>query len=176
MNIERGALLLSLVGSLVLAGCGFEPLYATGTNSANIPAALQRVEVLPLKDRNGQLLQTALQRRLNAGAESQAADYSLDIAMRENVQGFGIRGDAAPTRQRVRMIADYRLINKQTDTEIFSGSTISDTTIDIVDSEYATFIAEESAGEKNAQIVAERILSRLALYFRALAQADEQNP
>lgn len=174
--IARTAKLAGLLVALVLSGCGFEPLYATGAGSANIPAALERVEVLPLKDRSGQLVQTALERRLSASGVSQAADYSLDITMRESVQGFGIRGDAAPTRQRVRMVADYRLINRQTDTEIFSGTALADTTIDIVDSEYATFVAEESAVERNAQIVAERILSRLALYFRALAQAETPKP
>lgn len=173
----RAAHMSLLAGiALLLGACGFEPLYATGGSSANIPSALRRVEVLPLGDRNGQMLQTALQRRLHEGETPTSVDFTLDIALRETVQGFGIRGDAAPTRQRVRMIADYRLINRETDAEIFTGSALSDTTIDIVDSEYATFIAEESATERNAQVVAERILSRLALYFRALAETQTPDP
>jgi LPS-assembly lipoprotein len=170
------AIAACIAASLAASACGFEPLYATGSDSANIPNALRRIEVLPLQDRNGQLLQTALQRRLSVGGAPATVDYTLDIALRESVQGFGIRGDAAPTRQRVRMIADYRLVNKETDAEMFAGSALSDTTIDIVDSEYATFIAEESATERNSQVVAERILSRLALYFRALAETQNTQP
>lgn len=171
--MRRAIILFVLaLASISLQSCGFEPLYATNPSSANIPEALERVEVLPLKDRTGQLLQTALERRLHVRGTSAAADYALDITMRENTQGFGIRDDGAPTRQRVRMVADYRLINIQTESEIFSSSAIADTTIDIVDSEYATFIAEEKAAERNAQVVAERILSRLALYFRALAETE----
>ncbi|MEM7568242.1 MAG: LPS assembly lipoprotein LptE [Pseudomonadota bacterium] len=153
---------------LGLAACGFEPLYATGPNAANIPTALRTVSVSPLKDRSGQLLQIALEQRLQN--QDVPPDYELDIDMRQSTQFFGIRGDAAPTRQRVRMQATYRLINLQTQAEVFSDDVLSASTIDIVDSEYATFIAEEAAVERNAQVVADRILSRLALYFRALAQ------
>ncbi|MEM9287266.1 MAG: LPS assembly lipoprotein LptE [Sphingomonadales bacterium] len=130
------------------------------------------MSVAPLSDRSGQFLQLALERRLNNNGVP--ADYILDIDMRQTTQFFGIRGDAAPTRQRVRMVADYRLVNAITDKELFSGNALADSTIDIVDSEYATFVAEEAAVERNAQVVADRILSRLALYFRAVAEAEAQ--
>ncbi|MEO0412898.1 MAG: LPS assembly lipoprotein LptE [Pseudomonadota bacterium] len=163
---------LILAGFLLcLAACGFEPLYATGTGSANVPTALRTVSVAPLSDRSGQLVQIALEQRLRN--QDVPPDYQLDIDMQQSTQFFGIRGDAAPTRQRVRMVASYRLINLQTETEVFSDDALADSTIDIVDSEYATFIAEEAAVERNAQVVADRILSRLALYFRALAQAKQ---
>ncbi|MEM1020923.1 MAG: LPS assembly lipoprotein LptE [Pseudomonadota bacterium] len=163
---------LGLAALLLLCGCGFEPLYATGPGSAQVPAALRSVSVAPLSDRSGQFLQLALERRLNNNGVP--ADYILDIDMRQTTQFFGIRGDAAPTRQRVRMVADYRLVNAITDKELFSGNALADSTIDIVDSEYATFVAEEAAVERNAQVVADRILSRLALYFRAVAEAEAQ--
>lgn len=155
----------------VLGSCGFEPLYATGAGSANVPTALRTVSVTPLQDRSGQLLQVALEQRLQN--QDVPPDYQLDIDMRLSTQFFGIRGDAAPTRQRVRMVATYRLLNLRTDAEVFSDDALADSTIDIVDSEYATFVAEEAATERNAQVVADRILSRLALYFRALAQAQK---
>ncbi|MEM6682679.1 MAG: LPS assembly lipoprotein LptE [Pseudomonadota bacterium] len=166
--------MLCVLALLGLAGCGFEPLYATGPSAANVPDALKQIAVMPLKDRSGQLLQTALQRRLQAGGSVSTAPYNLDIALRQSVQGFGIRGDAAPTRQRVRMVADYRLLIAEEDKEVFSGTAFADTTFDIVNSEYATFIAEETATERNTQIIAERILSRLALYFRAVAEAEKK--
>jgi len=166
-------ILFMMITASLLNGCGFEPLYATGPSAANVPDALKQITVLPLSDRTGQLLQTALQRRLNAGGDLGAATrYDLDIALRQTVQGFGIRGDAAPTRQRVRTVADYQLIDRENEEEVFAGTAVADTTFDIVESEYATFVAEETAAERNTQIISERILSRLALYFRALAEKD----
>lgn len=147
---------------LLLAGCGLQPIYADGRQGV-AAQSLATVTVGPIPERSGQLLREELLRRMQPGGNP---TYRLDVALKEKIEGFGIRGDESVARERVSLIATYRLIDLATDQVVLEEIASSDAGIDVVRSEFAVVAAEQTATERNTLAVAERIVNRLALHFR----------
>lgn len=147
---------------LALPGCGLQPLYAGGGSGA-VASALGQVEVSAIEGRAGWLVSNALRDRL---PPSGAPRYRLDIRLDDQIQGFGVRRDDAVTRERRTLRARYQLVNLADGAVLVDATAGSDAGIDVVQSEYATIAAENSALERLSQIVADEIVARVALYAR----------
>lgn len=160
-------LLLSLLAALALSGCGLKPLYGGGETG---PAAMgfRSVEVAPIRDRAGWLTRNALVDRL--GGEHAGGLYRLEVDLDDNITGFGIRGDAATTRERRTLRARYRLVERASGAVVLDATAGADAGIDVVSSEYATVAAEQTASERLAQILADQIVTRLARYLTATSR------
>ena len=156
---------LALIGG-TLAGCGLRPLYSGGSAS---PAAIgfRAIEVGPIPLRSGWLTRNALVDRL--GGEHPGGIYRLEVELDDNIAGFGIRGDAATTRERRTLRARYRLVERASGAVVLDATAGSDAGIDVVSSEYATVAAEQTASERLSQLVAEQIVTRIARYLTAIA-------
>lgn len=165
MRALAASLLLIGLG-LPLAGCGLQPIYAEGQQGV-AARSLAMVAVSPIPERSGQMLQAELLRRMQPTG---SPAYRLDVVLEEKIEGFGIRGDESVARERISMIATYRLVDVATDKVVLEDIAKSDAGVDVVRSEYAVVEAERTAAERNAHAVANRIISRLALYFRTQSQ------
>jgi LPS-assembly lipoprotein len=95
---------------------------------------------------------------------SAAPQYRLDVKLDDNITGFGIRGDRAVTRERRTLRARYQLVNLSTGNVVLDATAGSDAGIDVVNSEYATVAAEQTAAERLADVVADQIIARLGVY------------
>jgi LPS-assembly lipoprotein len=151
--------LLALLGAL--PGCGLHPLYSGG-GSGPVAQALHGVQVAPIQGRGGWLVRTALEDRLGRG--DRAIVYRLEVELDDNITGFGIRSDDAVTRERRTLRARYHLVDAARGTVLLDATAGSDAGVDVVSSEYATVAAEQTALEHLAVIVADQIVSRIALY------------
>jgi LPS-assembly lipoprotein len=156
----RAAALL-LLGAVALSGCGLRPLYAGGGNGA-VANALANVEVAPIEGKAGWLMANALRDRLGNGGG--APTYRLDIRLDDRISGLGLRSDDSVTRERRALRARYQLVNVADGSVLLDATAGSDAGIDVVQSEYATIAAENTALERLSGIVADQIVSRLALY------------
>jgi len=159
-------LLLPLAAIIALTGCGLHPLYEGGSAS---PAAVgfRSVEVGAIPQRAGWLTRNALVDRL--GGEHPGGAYRLEVELDDNITGFGIRGDAATTRERRTLRARYRLVEQGTGAVVLDATAGSDAGIDVVSSEYATVAAEQTASERLSQLVADQIVARIARYMTAIS-------
>ncbi len=158
---------LLLIGlSLPLAGCNLQPIYAQGQQGV-AARSLATVAISPIPERSGQLIQEELLRRMQPTG---TPAYRLDVILEEKIEGFGIRGDESVARERVSMTATYRLVDLATDKPVLEDVAESDAGIDVVRSEFAVVEAERTASERNAHAVANRIITRLALFFRTQGQ------
>jgi LPS-assembly lipoprotein len=144
-----------------LPGCTLRPLYAGG-GSGPVAQALHNIQVGPIQGRAGWLVRTALEDRLGHGES--AAVYRLEVELDDDITGFGIRSDDAVTRERRTLRARYRLVDAARGTVLLDATAGSDAGVDVVSSEYATVAAEQTALERLAVIVADQIVSRVALY------------
>ena len=160
----RTAALLLL---LALSACGLQPMYAGGASGA-VVSGLRSIEVAPIPERAGWLVRNALVDRLGGATQSPA--YRLEIELDDDITGFGIRGDAAVTRERRTLRARYRLVDLGTGLVVLDATAGSDAGIDVVSSEYATVAAEQSAQERLAQVIADQMVSRIALFMRNTKQ------
>jgi LPS-assembly lipoprotein len=95
----------------------------------------------------------------------------LDVTLDDNITSFGLRRDQAATQERRTLRARYQLVDLRNGMVVLDDTAGSDTSIDIVSSEYATVAAEQTALEQLSGIVADQIVARLALYATRTASA-----
>lgn len=156
-----GRTLLMLAAFAGLAACNLRPLYGNGA-SGGVAVALAGVTVAPIEGQAGWLVRTAIEDRLpKPGA---AALYRLEITLDDRIEGFGIRGDNAVTRERRTLRARYRLVDAAAGTVLLDQTAGSDAGIDVVGSQYATVAAEQTALERLATELADQIVTRVALF------------
>ena len=148
--------------SLSLPSCALHPLYAGGSSGV-VAATLRQVTVAPIPGRNGWLVFNKLKDRLGEPGSGQAG-YRLEVQLDDNITGLGIRGDRAVTRERRTLRARYQLVSASTGQVVLDATAGSDAGIDVVSSEYATVAAEQTAAERLADVVADQIVARVALY------------
>jgi LPS-assembly lipoprotein len=153
------ALALALLG---LTGCGLRPLYAGGSQGA-VAATFGSVTVSPIAGQQGWLVRNKLVDRLGETGTGTPA-YRLDVALDDNITSYGLRSDRAATQERRTLRARYQLVDLRNGMVVLDATAGSDAGIDIVSSEYATVAAEQTALENLSGIVADQIVSRLALY------------
>ncbi|EXS69837.1 LPS assembly lipoprotein LptE [Sphingobium sp. Ant17] len=153
---------------LLLTGCGLRPVYGGGTQGA-VAQALGNVDVAPIEGRGGWLVRNALNDRLGAMSGGSGPRYKLVVKLDDQITGFGLRADAAVTRERRTLRARYKLIDEATGAQILDDTAGSDAGIDVTSSEYATIAAEDTALERLSQTVADQIVTRLALFSRKAA-------
>jgi LPS-assembly lipoprotein len=153
---------------LLLTGCGLRPVYGGGSQGA-VAQALGNVDVAPIEGRGGWLVRNALNDRLGAMSGGSGPRYKLVVKLDDQITGFGLRADAAVTRERRTLRARYQLIDEATGAQILDDTAGSDAGIDVTSSEYATIAAEDTALERLSQTVADQIVTRLALFSRKAA-------
>ena len=149
------------VAALALSGCGLRPMYAGGNSSA-VAGSLRSIQVQAIPNRAGWLVHKALVQRL--GDSGDAAAYRLEVELDDNITGFAIRGDSAATRERRTLRARYRLVELSSGTVVLDATAGSDAGIDVVSSQYATVAAEQTALERLSEVIADQMVSRLAMY------------
>jgi LPS-assembly lipoprotein len=162
----RAGLILAL---LLLPSCGLHPLYGGGTGSP-VAATLRAVTVAPIGGQSGWLVRNKLIDRLGEAGQGTPA-YRLDVTLDDNITSFGLRRDQAATQERRTLRARYQLVDLRNGMVLLDATAGSDSSIDIVSSEYATVAAEQTALEQLSGIVADQIVARLALYATRAAPA-----
>lgn len=168
--MRRVAILLAL--ALALPGCGLHPLYAGG-GAGPVATALDGVQIAPIQGKSGYLMSNALRDRL---PEDGTPRYRLDVRLDDEIKGLGVRRDDSVARERRSLRARYQLVNLADGTVLLDATAGSDAGIDVVGSEYATIAAENTALERLAGIVADQIVSRVALYARRSATTPAPAP
>lgn len=149
---------------LLLTACGLRPVYGGGANGT-VAQALGHVEVQPIAGKNGWLMRNALNDRLAVMQQGGSGPrYKLVVKLDDQITGFGLRSDAAVTRERRTLRARYQLVDEATGAQLLDDSAGSDAGIDVTSSEFATIAAEDTALERLSQTVADQIIARLALY------------
>lgn len=157
--MRKAALCLLLLASL--PGCGLRPLYAGGQSGAAAQAlASVRIEAIPGK--GGWLMRNALEDRLKAVGEGDAR-FLLKVQLDDRIEGLGVRADDTVTRERRTLRARYQLVDNANGETVLDETTGWDAGIDVTSSEYATVAAEDSALERLTEIVADRVLAKVAL-------------
>jgi len=165
---QFAAPLMALALAGTLSGCGLHPLYSGGSSGV-VATTLTRIQVAPIEGKSGWLMTNALNDRL--AADGAAPLYRLEVKLDDKIIGLGVRADDSVSRERRSLRARYQLIDLAHGTVLLDATAGSDAGIDVVNSEYATIAAENTALERLSGIVAEQIVSRVALYAQRTAAA-----
>ncbi len=147
---------------LLLSNCGYSPIYS---NSNLKNKELQTISVKNIKDRSGQILKANLIDQLNPTGKKSLIKYSLEVFLFEGKETIGYRRDMSATRSNLILNVEYDLKEIKGGTSILKNSTLVTSSYDIVESLYATIMAEKDARNKGLKIVSDNIVNDLAIFF-----------
>lgn len=155
---------LALLLLALTSGCGLRPLYEDG-NKGNVARTLAGVEVAPIPGKAGWLVHNAIEDRLSAMSGG-APRYRLNVILDDSIEGLGVRANETVTRERRTLRARFQLraLDAAKDAApLIDETATTDAGIDVASSEYATVAAEDTALERLATLIADRIISRVAV-------------
>jgi LPS-assembly lipoprotein len=145
---------------LVLAACGFHPMYGSTTGPA-----MASIFVDPIAERDGFEMRNTLIDSLQSDGEEHGKAYRLKVVLSESPQGIALQNDATITRYNNPITARYTLTDLQGKV-LLSGSETEMSAYNVVQSPYATLVASQDSSKRAAQDIAERIRLDLGVWFR----------
>lgn len=172
--------------ALVLAGCGFHPLYAMpGSAHGSMRQNLSSIYVEPIADRQGYELRNSLIDLLDARAESAGAAYRLRVTLAEKSDAVGVQSQTIPqncspgpncvtqtaiTRYNDTLTVNYELADVRTKEVVAHGTETGLSAYNVLSSPYATLVAQQDADRRADDDIAERVRIDLAVYFAQKAR------
>ncbi len=150
---------------LTSACAGFAPLY--GQNSA-AHQSFARLSLAPVDGRAGFLFTQAMQDR-GGISMGQSGAYILQTRLHVSRAQIGVRIDQVATRARLTVRANYTVLGRD-GAVAYKGTAESSAAFDDPDKPYAALAAERNAEERATQILAEKVLNDLAVFFNTEAQ------
>ena len=145
------------------SSCGYEPIYSKNINTNK---ELLSISVQNIKNRPGQILRNTLLNQLNPKRERVITKYRLIIEISESSTSLGYRRDRSATRTDLEVTAKYLLKNVKNDEIILKEDVKSISSFDVVESVYATLVAEKDAREKSLKIISDNIYTNLVIFFK----------
>lgn len=154
-----------LVVLLSLTGCGYKPLYSSGSDGRGVVASLSSIAIQETHSRAGQLVRNSLLSSMRPASAAGDDLYKL-ILHPELAQSTLIdRSTPGIKRIRLRLTVTYQLIETASGAEVNSGKTFSAVSYDIVREPVADLQAEANATSRAAKEVASDIHTRLAAFM-----------
>ena len=154
MSLSDRRSVLTTLGLLPLAACGFSPLYSEGSPAS---AMNGRIAFDVESSRMGFAMRERLETRLGI---AQVPEYNLGVDFSVDSDDTVIQSDNSITRYTLRSIAKYVLT--QGDKTILRDQVRAVTAYNATASPFATDAAERDARQRLAYNLADQIVTRLA--------------
>jgi LPS-assembly lipoprotein len=156
----------------VLGGCGFEPLMGQ-SNHPHVQSGLERIRIAPIADRSGQILRNYLLDGLTPRGLQGSDLYVLTVTLIEPRREVAIRRDDTASRLGYTAAVSFVLYERSTESRVFGGASLSETTYEVTSSEFATLSSQASARDRALQEVSMDIRQQLATFFAGKAPRYE---
>ncbi len=153
---ERRTFLAGLASVLALQGCGFTPLYGSGSAASQLQ---NQIAIGPLEGRFGFEMRQQLEARLGA---AQNPRYTLMIVPEITSEGRAIRSDNTITRVNVTGRASFQVQDFSDEKPVFTGQVRNFTAYSTTASPFATDTARQDSERRLAIALADQIVLRLA--------------
>ena len=159
--------ILTTLGLMALAGCGFKPVY--GEHSAGkSPSAVQQfaaIEIPVMPNRLGQQMRNMLIDSLHSGGADTDYRYKLDIGVTEAVINLGLQQNSTSTRGQVRITVKYALVDKSNDKVVLKETLRTSTGYNILINQFSSVLSQDDAETQGLQQIADDMTLHLAMYF-----------
>ena len=155
----------SLVVLLSLTGCGYKPLYSSGSDGRGVVASLSSISIQETDTRAGQLVRNSLLSSIQPAGTAGDNLYRLVLNPELTQSTLVDRSIPGVKRIRLRLAVSYQLIETSSAAEVNSGKTFSAVSYDIIREPVADLQAESNAANRAAREVAADIHTRLAAYM-----------
>ncbi len=147
-----------------VSACGFKPMYATGGGAhfAENPINLQ---IDDIKTGIGQQLRIEIEDRFDKINSANGKPYRLIANVQKNLQPVLTDQDRRISRYNVIIKSNYNLIDLENGKVVAKGTLSARSAYNVVQSEYATYAADDNATKEATTQLAENYLSTLTNYF-----------
>ena len=168
--MSRLATTLLMVAALVLAGCGYRPMYGSSATSPGVAGSLSSISIPEPTDRTGQLIRNELISSMQTGRGEDKYMLNLTTTLADN----GVILDKQPSvgRQAILITTSYELVDRSTGKILTKGTTFARVPYDVVRQPFADMQAQKDATERAAREVGADIRTRLATYFAKQQQSS----
>ena len=161
MKIVR--LFFCFIVFFIFDSCGYEPIYSKNLNTNK---ELLSISVQNIKNRPGQILRNTLLNKLNPERERVIIKYRLIVEISESKSSLAYRRDMSATRTDLKVTANYLLKDIKNGEILLKQEAKSISSFDVVESVYATLIAEKDVREKNLKVISNDIYTNLVIFFK----------
>ena len=161
---------------VLIQACGFRPLYGDGTPGSATPE-FALIKVLPIPDRVGQQLRNHLLTAFNPKKRTGRSQFILKTNVNESITSLAVKKSAFATRANLTISANFQLSNSAGSQNIFSSKRSITVSYNILDSEFATLMAEKNARQRAVRELSADIRTQLGVYFsQAQAAIRKRGP
>lgn len=159
---------LTLTALLFITACGFHPVYGVNKYTpVGAETKFQQIAIDNIPDREGQYLRNALIDRLYRDGRATNATYKLTITpISETQRNLDVTVDSDTTRAQLRISTNMTLIDTATREELFKRAINSTASYNVLGSEFANRVSEQSTRENILDDIARQIEMQIGLYFK----------
>lgn len=158
-------LAISLAACLIVAACGFQPMYGIRADGTSATTELASVAVVEQSTRLGQLIRNEILSTIAPVGQQAAPQYVLDLLPRAAAEVMVRDFDTGVLRRSFKIEVAFRLRETGVDGDLYAGRTFSQAAYDRTDTPFADRQARIAAEERAAKVVGADISTRLAAYF-----------
>ncbi len=156
--------LFSLLATLT--ACGFHPVHGDFSPSPQNGKSVPQIGIDVIPDREGQILRNELIDRLQINGTPTDPRYQLSVSrISEYDKELAITKSSEATRAQLLLKTSMSLTDKQTGQVVLSRDLQALTSYNVLESEFATRVTENSARENAIKDLARQINLNLSLYF-----------
>lgn len=153
--------IFSLLGIILLSGCGFEPANGTTMSGSQTRAGVPPITLPQPGTKSEYLLKNELQRLL----PSDQGNYRLAWTYNNQITGAALNSNSDYTRYNNRYILNWRLYDSQNNI-VKSATSRTNVGINIAKTGYPTIAAQQDADRQAAKLLSQDIYSQLRAYFK----------
>ena len=161
--MKKVRLFFCFIVFFIFTSCGYEPIYS---KNANTNKELLSISVQNIKNRPGQILRNSLLNQLNPERERVITKYRLIVEISESKSSLAYRKDMSATRTDLEVTVNYLLKDIKNGQILLKQDVKSISSFDVVESVYATLIAEKDVREKNLKVISNDIYTNLVIFFK----------
>jgi LPS-assembly lipoprotein len=163
--VDRRKLVLTIICTASLAGCGFRPLYGTNSNEPGTAAELESIVIPEAKTRLGQLIRNDLLSTMRPVGTTAADKYTLVLQPESYEQDAIVNLDSKVERKTVNVRVAFSLVETSSGRQLYAGKTFSLVSYDRTRQGFADLQAQNNAVERAAREISTDIRTRLAAHF-----------
>lgn len=175
---SRRNALAGMAGALTigaLSGCGFRPLYGR-SSGVDLGDALARVEIAPVQNntpdsrdtaRVGQQLHNMLLEGLAPRGASGEQVYRLIVTLNESISSLAVQKSADATRADLTLTSSFHLVDLRTGLELYGANSRAVSSFNILNSEFATLMAEKGARDRAVRQLGDDIRLKIAIFLKS---------
>lgn len=168
--------ILSALPLLLLAACGFQPMY--GQSNKASPALYVGIKVEAPNDPPGQQLKHNLEDRLNPDGQMPAHPaYKLHVTLASAIGGMGVARDGTVSRYNVTLVSEYVLTDLATGKAVNRGQIHHVSSFNNqVNQYFSTFVAQEDSIKRGIVELSEIYRQRIGAVLIKGPKPEEAKP